>query len=293
MSDHSNPGKISSLIRLIDDRDEFVRAKVKEQLLELGSDALPFLEIASRGESPDLRARAQEIIRTIQPQQLGDKFKLLVRSAKGGDLDLETGVCLIAEFGYPDLRSGEIKLTLDRLAGILASRVSRDDPPEMIVNELTRFLFQEQEFCGNQEDYGNPDNSFFNQVLKRRRGIPISLSALCVLISQRLELPIAGVGLPGHYIAKYNSPNAPIFFDPFNQGRRMARQDCMRIVQNLGHAFSEHHLSQASHRETLVRMMNNLIHFYSQSGENKKNEQLSEYVRILMNTSGNRSTPQH
>ena len=73
----------------------------------------------------------------------------------------------------------------------------------------------------------------------------------------------------------------------------MKRQDCMRIVQNLGHQFSEHHLSQTSHRETLVRMMNNLIHFYSHTGENKKNEQLSEYARILMNASNNRSTPQH
>jgi regulator of sirC expression with transglutaminase-like and TPR domain len=293
MSDDSSPGKISSLIRLIDDRDEFVRTKVREQLLELGADALPFLEIASRGESPELRTRAQEIILAIQPQQLGDKFRLLVRSAKGGDLDLETGVNLIAEFGYPDLRAGEIKMSLDRLAGILAGRVSRDDPAEKIVHELTRFLFQEQEFCGNQDDYGHPDNSFFNQVLKRRTGIPITLSALCILVSQRLELPIAGVALPGHYIVKYNSPSAPIFFDPFNRGRKMKRQDCIRIVQNLGHSFSEHHLAQASHRETLVRMINNLINFYHQRGEDKKFEQLSEYVRILRNASNNQSTTQH
>ncbi len=291
MGDHSNPGKISSLIRLIDDRDEFVRTKVKEQLLDLGPDALPFLEIASRGENSEVRNRAQEIILAIQPQQLGDKFRLLVRSAKGGDLNLEAGVNLIAEFGYPDLRSGEIKMSLDRLAGILASRVSRDDSPDQIVNELTKFLFQEQEFCGNQDDFSNPDNSFFNQVLKHRTGIPITLSVLCVLISQRLELPIAGVGLPSHYIVKYNSPSSPIFFDPFNRGRRMSREDCKRLVQNRGHQFSEHHLSQTSHRETLVRMMNNLIHFYSHTGGNKKNEQLSEYVRILMNASNNRSTP--
>jgi regulator of sirC expression with transglutaminase-like and TPR domain len=293
MDDLSNPGKISSLIRLIDDRDEFVRSKVKEQLLELGPDALPFLEIASRGENSDVRTRAQEIILAIQPQQLSDKFKLLVRSAKGGDLNLEAGVNLIAEFGYPDLRAGEIKKSLDRLAGILSGRVSRNDSPEKIVHELTLFLFQEQEFCGNQNDYSHPDNSFLNQVLKHRVGIPISLSVLCVLISQRLELPIVGVGLPGHYIVKYNSPNSPIFFDPFNRGRRMSRQDCIRIVQNLGHQFSEHHLSQTSHRETLVRMMNNLIHFYSHTGGNNKNEHLSEYVRILMNASSNRSTSQH
>ena len=293
MGENSNPSKISSLIRLIDDRDEFVRTKVKEQLLELGPDALPFLEIASRGESADLRARAQEIIQEIQPQQLGDKFRLLVRSARGGDLDLETGVNLISEFGYPDLHTGEIKLSLDRLAGILAQRVSRDDTPEIIVNELTKFIFNEQEFSGNKDDYSNPDNSYFNQVLKHRRGIPITLSALCVLISQRLGLPIAGVGLPGHYIAKYNSPNAPIFFDPFNKGRRLISSDCKRIVQNLGHSFSEHHLSQTSHRETLVRMMNNLIHTYSQSGEDQKAIQLSEYVRILMNASNSQSTPQH
>jgi regulator of sirC expression with transglutaminase-like and TPR domain len=285
-------GKISSLIRLIDDRDEFVRSRVYDELVQLGTDALPFLEMAANGENAEVSIQARKIINAIQPRQLGDKFRQLVASAKGSDLDLETGVTLLAEFGYPDMAPQEITAALDQLAMELSQRTSRDDRPERVVEQLTRFLFQEKNFSGNQENYIDPENSYFNRVLQRKTGIPISLSALCVLVAERLQLPIVGVALPGHYIAKYNSPSNPIYFDPFHKGKIMDREGCVRVVQNLGHQFSEHHLLQASHRETLVRMMNNLIMIYSQNNEAQKVEQLTEYVRILLNSPSNFSTRQ-
>ena len=285
-------GQISHLIRLIDDRDEFVRSRVRDQLVGLGADALPFLEIAANGENPEVRLQAHEIIKAIQPRQLGDKFRHLVASAKENDIDLEAGVILIAECGAPDLQGKEIREPLDRLATELGQRVAREDEPARVVDQLTRFLFFEKEFSGNQEDYFDPDNSYINRVLQRRTGIPITLSTVCVLVARRLGLPIVGVGLPGHYIAKYNAPRDPIFFDPFRKGRTMSREECVRLVSNLGHQFAEYHLSQTTNRETLVRMMNNLILIYDQNNEPEKAGQLGEYVKILLNSPSNFSTKQ-
>ncbi len=276
--------QISYLIRLLDDRDEFVRSRVRDQLMQIGEDALPFLEIAVRKENPTLRAMAGEIIQAIFPQQLGEKFRQLVLSARGSDLNLEAGIILLMEFGHPQSKPEEITVPLDQIADKLASRLTPDDSPEQAVQALTRCLFIEEGFAGNESNYLDPDNSYFNKVLQRRTGLPISLSALCMLVAGRLHLPIVGVGLPGHYIVKYASPTDPIFFDPFHKGRIIRREECIQLINRAGFEFEEHQLSQATHRETLVRMINNLVAVYSQTDELKKAQQLKEYIGILLNS---------
>jgi regulator of sirC expression with transglutaminase-like and TPR domain len=284
MSVPENNNRISNLIRLLDDRDEFVRNRVRDQLIETGEDALPFLEMAARTENPILQGMAAEVIRAIFPKQLGEKFRQLVLSARGGDLDLEAGIILLMEFGHPHGNPGEVTVRLDQIAAELRGRLGPNNSPEQAVQALTRFLFVEQGFQGNESNYLDPDNSYFNQVLARKTGIPITLSALCLLVARRLNLPVVGVGLPGHYIVKYASPTNPIFFDPFHKGRVLEREDCIQIVNRAGLKFEEHHLSQSTHRETLVRMINNLVAAYGQAGEVKKAQQLKEYIRILLSS---------
>lgn len=276
--------QISHLIRLLDDRDEFVRSKVRDQLIQIGEDALPFLEMAARTENPALRAVAGEVIQAIYPKKLGEKFRQLALKARGSDLNLEAGISLLMEFGHPQSKPEDITVPLDQIAANLRTRLGPDDSPEQAVQALTRFLFIEQGFAGNESNYLDPDNSYFNKVLQRRTGIPITLSALCLLVARRLNLPIVGVGLPGHYIVKYASSTDPVFFDPFHKGRILRREDCVRLVHGAGIKFEEHHLSQSTHRETLVRMINNLVAAYVQKGELEKVHQLREYIGILLNS---------
>lgn len=284
MSAPKDNNRISNLIRLLDDRDEFVRNQVRDQLIETGEDALPFLEMAARTENPVLQGMAAEVIQAIFPKQLGEKFRQLVVSARGGDLDLEAGIILLMEFGHPHSDPGEVTVGLDQIATELRSCLGSNDSPKQVVQAMVRLLFVEQGFQGNESNYLDPDNSYFNQVLARKTGIPITLSALCLLIAKRLNLPVVGVGLPGHYIVKYASPTNPIFFDPFHSGRVLEREDCIQIVNGAGLKFEEHHLSQSTHLETLVRMINNLVAAYSQTGEVKKAHQLKEYISILLSS---------
>ena len=280
-------GQISSLIKLLTDRDEFVRSRVRDQLVELGEDALPFLEIATRGEDEALRIQAQLVIQNILPNKLAEKFRQLARKGLGQDVDLEAGMMLIMEFGYPESDPEICRQKLDDLAQKLSENLDADANPQEIVAEFTRFLFQENGFKGNKENYHNPDNSFINKVLENHTGLPITLSALCVLLAKRLGLPIVGVGMPGHYIVKYSLPIEPIYFDPFHQGRILKKDECVKIVEQLGYPFEEHFLSQSTQRETLVRMLNNLVQVYKNSNDIKKAEILSGYVKILLNPSRN------
>ena len=285
MKNNKALGQVSFLIKLLTDRDEFVRNRVQEQLIDLGEDAIPFLEIAVRGGDDDLRIQANALIQSILPQKLAEKFRQLAQKGLGHDIDLETGMMLIMEFGYPNSDPEEFRQKLDELAQNFADILNPEAHPPEIVAAFTHFLFQQKGFKGNKDDYQNPDNSFLNKVLDNQTGLPITLSAICVLLAKRLNLPIVGVGMPGHYIVKYSLPIEPIYFDPFHQGRLLTKKECIQIVEQFGHSFEEHFLSQATQRETLIRMLNNLIQVYKKSNETKKAETLTKYIKILLNPS--------
>jgi len=290
MEDNKASGQISHLIQLLTDRDDFVRNRVRDELIAVGEDALPFLEIAVRGEDDSLRIQAHLAIQAILPQKLAEKFRQLAQNGLGQDIDLENGMMLLMEFGYPEADPEECRKKLDALAHELAQALNLEAEPSEIVATFTHFLFQQKGFKGNKDNYANPDNSFLNQVLHNHTGLPITLSALCVLLAKRLNLPIVGVGMPGHYIVKYSLPVEPIYFDPFHQGRLLTKKECITIVQQFGHSFQEHFLSQSTQRETLIRMLNNLIQVYKNSNETKKADTLAGYIKILLNPSRNQQS---
>ncbi len=282
MNPSAPPTEISSLIRLLDDPDEFVLSRVRDRLIELGGDAVPFLEIASKEENPVLRTRIQEVLKKIAPQQLAERFLELSRTAPGEDIDLEKGVDLLMQYGHPQADSEDIGRTLDELSQELKPRLEGQPTPEQAVGQLTKFLFQGKNFSGNKKNYFDPDNSYFDTVLSNKTGIPITLSVLCIFIGQRLGLPLVGIGLPGHFILKYNSPDQPIFFDPFHQGRILTPEDCATLVQSFGVEFEKRFLLPITHREILIRMIHNLVVIYNRTKDQEKIDQLTEYSKILM-----------
>ncbi len=282
MNPSAPPTEISSLIRLLDDPDEFVLSRVRDRLIELGGDAVPFLEIASKEENLVLRTRIQGILKKIAPQQLAERFLELSRTAPGEDIDLEKGVDLLMQYGHPQADSEDIGRTLDELSQELKPRLEGQPTPEQAVGQLTKFLFQGKNFSGNKKNYFDPDNSYFDTVLSNKTGIPITLSVLCIFIGQRLGLPLVGIGLPGHFILKYNSPDQPIFFDPFHQGRILTPEDCATLVQSFGVEFEKRFLLPITHREILIRMIHNLVVIYNRTKDQEKIDQLTEYSKILM-----------
>ena len=100
-------------------------------------------------------------------------------------------------------------------------------------------------------------------------------------MGQRIGLPIVGVGLPGRYIAKYESLTHPVYFDPFDKGRILSQEDCAGLVEEMGYHFEEHYLGAATSRETLTRMMNNLIITYNKNSESEKAMHLSDFIKAL------------
>jgi regulator of sirC expression with transglutaminase-like and TPR domain len=166
---------------------------------------------------------------------------------------------------YPQLEISPYLDLLDRMAEVAAQRLSPADSPRETIRKINMVLFEIFQFRGATEDYYDPRNSFFNDVLDRRVGIPITLSTVYMEVSRRLKFPIVGVGMPGHFIVKYSDRSEEFFLDPFNRGEVLSRDDCRsRIYERYGDAveFSDRMLGRVTHRQILWRMLNNLKEIY-------------------------------
>lgn len=185
-------------------------------------------------------------------------------------IDLAEAALLIAKEEYPTLEVGRYLSDLDAMAAEVRDRVCCSEDPHRLIAGLSQYLFREQGFRGNTDDYYDPRNSFLNDVLDRRTGIPITLSAVYIEVGRRLGIRLHGVGMPGHFLVKYTGPDEEIVVDPFNGGLILSPADCQRLLDRIYGgklAFEPRFLAALGTRQILVRMLNNLkaIYFSTQA----------------------------
>ena len=182
----------------------------------------------------------------------------------------------LARDEYPRL---DVEAHLGELAGMAhEAKACLSGDLEARVGGLCRYLFHEMGFRGNTRDYYDARNSYFNQVLERRTGIPITLSVLAMAVGGRAGLPVAGVGLPGHFVAKAVEGDRQVFFDPFHGGRLLTPDQCEQLVEKVtGVAFqaSPGTLGAVPMGLLVQRMLNNLKAVYLQR------EDFGRAVRVM------------
>ncbi len=196
------------------------------------------------------------------------------------NIDLIEAAMLIATAEYPGLNIGYYLQRLEIMGNDVRLLLADETDPHQIVETLNSYLFKTLGYKGNQNDYNDPRNSFLNDVLERRMGIPITLSLLYIEIGRQAGLPLEGVGLPGHFIVRFRkhaqqtfgrweNPNGPrpeeseedILLDPFNEGAILTVEDCARMVQELyGRPMPmlQSFLRPVNNRAFLMRMLTNL-----------------------------------
>jgi regulator of sirC expression with transglutaminase-like and TPR domain len=184
------------------------------------------------------------------------RFLALVESE---DVRLDEGAMLIAAHAHPSLDVDAEVGRLDELAAAC--------PPGL--DGLRKHLFGSLGFKGNDTQYGDPRNSYLNDVLDRRVGIPITLSILTMEVGRRIGVPLAGVGLPGHFLVRHEAV-PPLLLDPYNGGHSLTLEDCETLVRRLYAdrvAFTPSLLAPVDNRAILARMLNNLRQTFQRSGD--------------------------
>ena len=184
-------------------------------------------------------------------------------------LDLGEGALLISAEENPDLDPAPCLRQLDRWAEELRPHMERAEGDLPRVQTLCRFLYGEKELRGNRECYYDPRNSFLDQVLERRLGIPITLAVVLIEVGRRVDVPLAGVGFPGHFLVRH-ACHPRLLLDPFDDGNLLTHCDCARILQRLTRnriPFSPQLLQTVGARQILLRILNNLCGVYLSRGE--------------------------
>jgi regulator of sirC expression with transglutaminase-like and TPR domain len=161
---------------------------------------------------------------------LDEALQLLAQNP-AAELDVAEVALLLAREEYPKLDVEGCLSEIDAMAHEARSYVRGDLDGKL--TGLCRYLFHEMGFRGNLQNYYDPANSYFNLVLERRTGIPISLTAVAMAVGNRAGLRVEGVGLPGHFIAKAVAGEHELLFDPFHGGRRLWRRDCENLVRQV------------------------------------------------------------
>lgn len=185
-------------------------------------------------------------------------------------IDLGRAALTIAQTDYPDLDIEQFLSRIDALAVEVARRCPADADIYGAIAALNCVLFNEHGFRGNQEDYYDPRNSFLNQVIERKAGIPITLSVLYMEVAERAGWKLHGVGFPGHFMVKYVGPREEIIIDPFFQGEIKSREDLARLIEDMYGgkvAFNDGLLEAVGKKQILKRMLGNLKIIYAQRDE--------------------------
>ncbi len=190
-----------------------------------------------------------------------DPIRLFARLMEREDdeINLAEAALMIARTEYPQLDAAAQLARLDRMA----SQV-RSDPnysPHANIQALNDVLFENEKFSSNDEEYDDPRNSYLNDVLERKTGIPITLSAVYLEVAQRRSLPLVGVGFPGHFLVKYVSGLGEILIDPYHRGVILTREDCVeRLKTHFGQEaeLRPEYLAASTPKQILARMLNNL-----------------------------------
>jgi regulator of sirC expression with transglutaminase-like and TPR domain len=205
------------------------------------------------------------------PADPAARFRELV-SRPEEQIDLAEGALLIAQSACPHLDVRACLARIDALAQRLSAQVPEDSSETQRILALNRFLFEQQGFAPNVEDYYDPRNSLLNEVLERRVGIPITLSILYIEVGRRIGLALEGVSFPGHFLVKCRLRDGTAILDPFCGGVSLSLNDLQQRLREVrggevSRAIVAGLLVSANKKEILARVLRNLKAIYLQREE--------------------------
>ena len=275
-----NDNQRAALVTLLGDDDPAVFAAVRQRILDEGPAALEWLGPLARGANPVVRRHARRLVRVFGRQE-ADIAMLHFCLTHGDELPLEEGVWLLARTQHPEFSEAGCRALLDDWAGELREPLARAGRGDGVIAVLNELLFRRLRFTGDPRHHEDPDNSYFNRVLDRRRGNPISLCTVALLVGRRAGLPLVGVGMPGHFICRYQTPAHSFYVDFFHEGRVLRRADCVQFLQQTGREFRDDFLAPVNGRRMLLRMCANLERIHAGRGEQEASERCRRYLVAL------------
>lgn len=292
--------ELRSLVALLDDDDPEVLTHIQDRLLSLGTRVIPFLE-EEWGELKDSehQHRLENIIQQLQFNELFAGFQVWFHSE---DQDLLEGMYLICKYRYPELEKQRLVNVIEKIRLDVWLEMNFEMTPYDKVRVLNYILYQVHGFKGNVDNYHDPANSFLNEVLQTKKGNPILLAVIYMLVAQRLHIPIFGVNLPQHFVMAYlaeddktgtemryneieemlNRKGEVLFYiNAFNGGTIFTKVNLEQFLQQIHIPAQSDFLNPCSNLDIVKRVLRNLASAYEKLDKPHKQKEIMKLLYSL------------
>jgi regulator of sirC expression with transglutaminase-like and TPR domain len=252
-------------MRLVDDGAPNIRAALAEQFAARPEEATVALrEFVANAPTEEAKNSARMYLDAlVGPDVLGE-FREFIRSQR---YEFETGMILLHRIVEPRLEAVDVVAQIDRIADRCRELIVRPGSVREICRTINRVLYHEWEFRGDTEDFENPANSLIGEVLERRRGLPLTLGLLYLLVGRRVGLDFEPICLPGRFMVAHFGSAEPVYVDAFDGGRLRSLDEVADFLRKNDLPASPSDFAPASTVEVLVRMCRNLSYQYEGDGE--------------------------
>ncbi len=253
--------ELNAIFSLLDDPDPTVQEAVRERIMAAGEGVISPLLIRVEAHG----GQHGELVKVLTQDIRVDRAIQRMQRIGEGTYDipgLEEGAWAIARFGHPTLDVQAHRFQLDEMARTISVLAGPGANPSERYHRLRTHVFGDLGFQGDRTSYFDPDNSYLNKVIERRKGIPISLSVLTMLVAGRVGVELRGVGMPMHFLLAFESSMDEVFIDPFNGGAMITYEDCRALLAAADVTLTHDLLEPVTNRAIMIRMWRNLLAAY-------------------------------
>tara|TARA_R100000027_G_scaffold67619_1_gene67239 strand:+ start:27441 stop:28295 length:855 start_codon:yes stop_codon:yes gene_type:complete len=269
-------GRKDALIKLLDDESPVVRQAVVAEIRNQEDDGVVFLREVARQRGSGIGRHARSLLVELGFDDPHGDFRSFIRSFR---YELEVGCFLLERTVHPDLEWSMVAGFIDEVATRCRELIVPESSVFEKCKQLNCVFYHEYGFSGDLEDFENPDNNFISSVIYRRKGIPISLSVLYLLVADRCSITLDPIGTPGRFLlANLEDPNS-FYLDPFDRGRFRSEEEVRQMLLTHHIEDGAEYLLPSTTGEVLCRFCRNLAHQYTLKNEMGKARQFTGYIQ--------------
>ena len=271
--------EIKALISLLDDPE--IAPQIQNEIQNLGETIIPYLEESwEESLDPQQQQRLEDLIHQLQFEGLQQRLRVW-RDA--GSQDLLEGMWLLNSYQYPDADLQALNRAIEQLRFEAWTLLRSEMHPADQVQVLNHVIFRNHKFSANTQHFHSPANSMLQRVIETKRGNPLTLCVIYLLVAQRLDLPVFGVNLPNLFVLTYQPDDKPLAFyiNCYNRGVVLSRADIEHYVGQLGITSQESFYQPCSHLDIVRRAMRNLQVSFERLQEPGKAEEVGQLLAIL------------
>lgn len=274
-----NDSEIKALISLLDDEDQEVIEHVEQRIREMGGQLIPYLETEWEGSfNPVVQKKIEELIHDLQYQSVMERIQTW---KEAGALDLLEGLWIVATYQYPDLSLDKLRSDLEQLYYEVWLEARAEMHPIDQVKALNHVFFNKLKFAANTKHFHSPANSMLNVVLETRRGNPISLCVIYMMIAQKLGMPIYGVNLPSLFVLTYKQDATQFYINVFNRGLVFSKSDIDHYIGQLNLKPHEAFYQPCSNVDIVRRVLRNLMLAFEKTGDAERMKEVEALLTAV------------